>query len=357
MLLIYKKTIFVIMTLANYINDLLYRYDCVIVPNFGGFVTTKIGAKMNDATQTFYPPKKQITFNSYLQHNDGLLANHIASDQKISFEKATSFISDEVAKWKKNLETTVVKVASVGSLSLNDDKKIKELLKQTKAFTRDEFSKLLHTCHNIIRNNDKLSPEAAFDEISKILFVKIRYERDNSKTQIFSKNRFLEDKEAYDRHKSKDSRPFYQQLFESTKEDFKDDDLFSENETIRIRENSFEAIVEKLEKFSTDSGKPSIHFFGHTHGYSRGQSKDHKHLWVNVASAGGAIDNWGEFEGRDYDEFTVTQDEYGFVMVEVDGSQEDPKFTIKRPIELIVSPSGLDQTARTRCSRVRPLSQ
>ena len=112
------------MTLANYINDLLYRYDCVIVPNFGGFVTTKIGAKMNDATQTFYPPKKQITFNSYLQHNDGLLANHIASDQKISFEKATSFISDEVTKWKKDIEITVVKVASIGSLSLNDNKKI-----------------------------------------------------------------------------------------------------------------------------------------------------------------------------------------------------------------------------------------
>lgn len=51
-------------------------------------------------------------------------------------------------------------------------KKIRELLNQTKAFTRDEFSKLLFTCHNIIRNNDKLSPEAAFDEISKILFIK-----------------------------------------------------------------------------------------------------------------------------------------------------------------------------------------
>ena len=89
-------------------------------------------------------------------------------------------------------------------------------------------------------------------------------------------------------------------------------------------------VVAKLEKFSTKTGKPSIHFFGHTHGYSRGQSKEHKHLWVNVASAGGAIDNWGEFEGRDYDEFTVTQDEYGFVMVEVDGSEDDPKFTLKR---------------------------
>ncbi len=89
-------------------------------------------------------------------------------------------------------------------------------------------------------------------------------------------------------------------------------------------------VIKLLEEFSTGTGKPSLHFFGHTHGYSRGQSKDHKHLWINVASAGGAIDNWGEFEGRDYDEFSVTQDEYGFVMVEVDGSETNPKFTIKR---------------------------
>ncbi len=141
---------------------------------------------------------------------------------------------------------------------INDSKKITELLKQTKAFTRDEFSKLLFTCHNIIRNNDKLSPEAAFDEISKLLFIKIRYERDNSKAQIFSKKQFLEDKESYDRHKSKDSRPFYQQLFESTKEDFKDDDLFSENETIKIRENSFEAIVEKLEKYNLSTTSDDV---------------------------------------------------------------------------------------------------
>ena len=134
--------------------------------------------------------------------------------------------------------------------SVTDEKKIEKILKQTKAFTRDEFSKLLLTCHNIIRNNDKLSPEAAFDEISKILFIKIRYERDNQNAQIFSKKQFEKDKESYDTYKSKDSRPFYQQLFESTKEDFKDDDLFAETETIRIRENSFEEIVKKLEIYN-----------------------------------------------------------------------------------------------------------
>lgn len=89
-------------------------------------------------------------------------------------------------------------------------------------------------------------------------------------------------------------------------------------------------VVARLEAFTKRTGKPSIHFFGHTHGYSRGQSKDHQHLWVNVASAGGAIDNWGEYSGRDYEEFTVTQDEYGFVLVEVDPNPEDPKFTLKR---------------------------
>ena len=125
---------------------------------------------------------------------------------------------------------------------VNNDKKIKELLQQTKAFTRDEFSKLLFKCHNIIRNNDKLSPEAAFDEISKILFIKIRYERSNSEAQIFSQAAFKADKASYEKYKPKDGQDFYQFFYEQTKEDFKNDDLFEASEIIRIRENSFESI-------------------------------------------------------------------------------------------------------------------
>ncbi len=133
---------------------------------------------------------------------------------------------------------------------LTNAKKIKELLNQTKAFTRDEFSKLLFKCHNIIRNNDKLSPEAAFDEISKVLFIKIRYERDNTGTQIFSENEFKKLREAYNKTKSRQSFPFYQQLFERTKEDYIKDDLFEPNDTIKIKEASFEAIVKELEVYN-----------------------------------------------------------------------------------------------------------
>ena len=60
---------------------------------------------------------------------------------------------------------------SLKNIKKDMDKETKALAKQAKAFTRDEFSRLLFKCHNIIRNNDKLSPEAAFDEISKILFI------------------------------------------------------------------------------------------------------------------------------------------------------------------------------------------
>ena len=88
-------------------------------------------------------------------------------------------------------------------------------------------------------------------------------------------------------------------------------------------------VVERLEEFSTNSGKPSIHFFGHTHGYSRGQSRDHKHVWINVATAGGAIDYWGEWPQFDYEEFSVSDDDWGFVMVDVEAG-DDPKFTVKR---------------------------
>ena len=141
---------------------------------------------------------------------------------------------------------------------MKSEKKISELLKQTKAFTRDEFSKLLFKCHNIIRNNDKLSPEAAFDEISKILFIKIRYERTNSENQIFSLEAFRADKESYDKYKSKGDKEFYQLLFEKTKEDFRDDDLFEPTEIIRIRENSFEAIVKELEIYNLSTTSDDV---------------------------------------------------------------------------------------------------
>lgn len=87
-------------------------------------------------------------------------------------------------------------------------------------------------------------------------------------------------------------------------------------------------VIERMERFSTDTGKPSAHFFGHTHAYERGQSKDHNHLWVNVASGEGAIDYWDQSD-VDYDEFQLVFPEWGFVVIEVEAG-DDPKFRLRR---------------------------
>lgn len=88
-------------------------------------------------------------------------------------------------------------------------------------------------------------------------------------------------------------------------------------------------VIERLEAFSSASGKPSVHFFGHTHAYSRGQSRDHVHLWVNVASGEGNIDYWGEYPIEDYPEFQRSFVDHGFVVVESTAGP-DPSFRLRR---------------------------
>jgi len=169
-----------------------------------------------------------------------------------------------------------------------DDKKLEKALNKTKAFKGDEFANLLKQCHDVIRNNDKLSPEAAFDEISKVLFIKIMHERDPKNKGVFSKQAFealkmdfintfnLENQNTIRWHttqkekliktgkfteaeesekeilKLKSSVPpsYMQQLFEDVKADYEKDHIFEDNEKIRIREGSFEEIVEKLQTYN-----------------------------------------------------------------------------------------------------------
>lgn len=112
--------------LTQYITDLLYRHECVIIPDFGGFVTNIKSAKINTFSNTFYPPYKQISFNAFLKENDGLLANYIASVDNISYDAALNFIKFEVEEWQKRLETEDLALEKLGYLSLRKDKIIFE---------------------------------------------------------------------------------------------------------------------------------------------------------------------------------------------------------------------------------------
>ena len=147
---------------------------------------------------------------------------------------------------------------------IHDEKALADIRSKTKTFTREEFTRLLRACHNIIRNNDKLSPEAAFDEISKILFMKIRYERDQKGSEVFTLNRFRQLEQDYEKYTRPAMRirkldiPYMQVLFEDTKDAFAQEQLFEADETIRIRQNSFEQILSKLEGYNLSDTQDDV---------------------------------------------------------------------------------------------------
>jgi len=116
---------FVTMNIAPYIAQLLYRYQCVTVPGFGAFLTEIQSAQLIESSNSFFPPKKMISFNAYLKNNDGLLANHIAQAEKTSYEYAISAIQYEVFNWRKELqENGLFAIKNVGDFSLNADKNL-----------------------------------------------------------------------------------------------------------------------------------------------------------------------------------------------------------------------------------------
>lgn len=113
------------MHIETYISDLLYRYDCVTIPEFGAFLTKRVSAKIDEHNHTFYPPKKVISFNEQLQHNDGLLASYIADADGIPYEEAVQKIAKQVKSIKTFLsEGETLSFSTIGDLVLNAEGKV-----------------------------------------------------------------------------------------------------------------------------------------------------------------------------------------------------------------------------------------
>ncbi len=113
------------MQLETYISDLLYRYECVTIPEFGSFLTQRVSASIDDASNTFHAPKKVVSFNEQIQQNDGLLAHYIADVEKIPFEVANKKIAKRVKLIKSYLtqgETLTFK--NIGDIVFNNEGKI-----------------------------------------------------------------------------------------------------------------------------------------------------------------------------------------------------------------------------------------
>lgn len=111
------------MQMENYIVDLIRKHNCVIVPDFGGFIANYQPAYIDQSGKRIHPPFKSVIFNARLHQNDGLLAGEIAQKEGCSFEKAISTVKANVQRWKHELDQQHrVNIGDIGFLFKENDK-------------------------------------------------------------------------------------------------------------------------------------------------------------------------------------------------------------------------------------------
>ncbi len=92
------------MEINQYIKELLLLNDCVIIPEFGGFIANYKPASAEN--NQFCPPSKEVAFNNKLTSNDGLLVNYISETEGISYfeakQKLDSFVEETLLNLERN---------------------------------------------------------------------------------------------------------------------------------------------------------------------------------------------------------------------------------------------------------------
>ena len=113
------------LSIIQSIEQLIITHDCVIIPNFGGFVVNQQGYTYDAQEAKIHPKKRWIAFNERLRADDGILAMQIAKDfglsQKMAFEQVLAF-SSEI---KSLIQTNgTMEFGKLGQFSLTNEQKI-----------------------------------------------------------------------------------------------------------------------------------------------------------------------------------------------------------------------------------------
>ena len=106
-------------------KELLINEDCVIIPEFGGFITQYKPALLEPNKNIILPPGKSVSFNAKLCKNDGLLAQNIALKTGLNYNDALKAIQLKVHFWEDELQKSkYLELEGLGSFILNEEQNI-----------------------------------------------------------------------------------------------------------------------------------------------------------------------------------------------------------------------------------------
>ncbi len=125
----------------NYVKELLYEHDCVIIPSLGGLLADYQGADVHDLKNALRPPSKRLAFNESLQRNDGLLVDAVAQGEQLSREEALAKINEFVEKFRETLnQDGEFLVEGIGKFLLSEEQTLLFEPEIRENFLEDSFA-------------------------------------------------------------------------------------------------------------------------------------------------------------------------------------------------------------------------
>lgn len=117
-----SRTFALVIELQRHIEILLLANDCVIVPEFGGFIIHNISARYDESDKSFLPPIRTLGFNTQLRMNDSVLVQSYVEAYDLSYPEALRRIESEVAELKHALEEEGRYILeNLGELTVNQE--------------------------------------------------------------------------------------------------------------------------------------------------------------------------------------------------------------------------------------------
>jgi cell division protein FtsN len=126
--------------IEKHIKELLFDHECVVLPDFGGFITHYVSAEIHPITNKFSPPSKRVAFNEQIKLNDGLLISTIAYHENISQEQAAHELRSFTEKIKSDLKTyNLFTIKDIGKFFYNPENRLEFEPENTINFLEESF--------------------------------------------------------------------------------------------------------------------------------------------------------------------------------------------------------------------------
>lgn len=160
---------------AEIVSRLLLRHNCVIIPDFGGFVARISPSEIDEIRGVIYPPKKSILFNQQLILSDGLLTSEYALTNELTFTESQDKIKQIVSIWKEELNKgEAISIEKVGTLQMSENGSLQ--------FVQDRFFNLLLSSFGL--GNVKFVPVVADVTETELQNERIPVELEKKKSLI-----------------------------------------------------------------------------------------------------------------------------------------------------------------------------